>query len=188
MTAQAKTPKAAATATALVPDDAVSPTPRAFPDARLDDSATAQARDLNVGSPWEALMRLEQRPDLQQVAWVTRDDRMRIPDVDGDEADALDLLRRSRDGYVVAEILLDPAFVLGSSLATTSRAPTRTVTCVAPVSSASHRAAMRVPLPDISACDPSGFQITISSASSRRPMTSSTPSAPLTPARTDSGV
>ena len=47
--------------------------------------------------------------------------------------------------------------------ARTSREPTRTTTSDAPERAASQRAAMRVPFPDISAIEPSGFQITTSS-------------------------
>src|SRR5438876_6967439 len=72
--------------------------------------------------------------------------------------------------------------------ATTSRGPTRIRTTRAPVSRASQRAAMRVPLPESSAVDPSGFQITISAQSSPLAVTWRTPSASATDARTSSAV
>ena len=75
-----------------------------------------------------------------------------------------------------------------SMTARTSRGPTRTVTVSAPVRSASQRAAIRVPFPDISAREPSGFQIAISSQSSPERNTSRMPSVSLTSARTRSGV
>ena len=49
--------------------------------------------------------------------------------------------------------------------ATVSRGPTRMRTSAAPVRSASQRAAMRVPFPESSAVEPSGFQITTSASS-----------------------
>ena len=111
-------------------------------------------------------MRLEQRPDPRQLGGVAFDDRVRVADVDRREADAVDLLGLADDD--LAEVLLDEA-AARSMRACTSRGPTRTVTSSAPVRSASQRAAMRVPLPDISAREPSGFQIAISSQSSPRP-------------------
>ena len=65
----------------------------------------------------------------------------------------------------LTEILLD-AGRRASMRAGTSRGPTRTDDLARVVRSASQRAAMRVPLPDISAREPSGFQIAISSQSS----------------------
>ena len=62
--------------------------------------------------------------------------------------------------------------------AITSRGPTATATSSAPLRRASHRAAMRVPLPDSSAVEPSGFQITISA---RGPSTASTSRIPSEP-------
>ena len=64
-------------------------------------------------------------------------------------------------------------------VATVSRPAVTIVTSSDPVSSASQRAAMRVPLPDISATEPSGFQITISAWAPERFTTSSTPSEPM---------
>ncbi len=65
--------------------------------------------------------------------------------------------------------------------ATTSRGPTATTTSSAPLRRASQRAAMRVPLPESSAVEPSGFQITISA---RGPSTASTSRIPSEPTPT----
>ena len=75
-----------------------------------------------------------------------------------------------------------------ASPASSQEWPTRTLTTSAPVRLASQRAAIRVPLPDISARDPSGFQIAISSQSSPDRNTSSMPSASRDSSRTRSGV
>src|SRR6476646_10262508 len=72
--------------------------------------------------------------------------------------------------------------------ATTSRGPTRIVTPSAPHCPTSQRAAIRVPLPDSSAVEPSGFQITISACAPSTETTSRIPSDPPTSARTRSGV
>ncbi len=66
-----------------------------------------------------------------------------------------------------------------SIVATVSRPAVTIVTSPDPVSSESQRAAMRTPLPDISATDPSGFQITTSARVPERATTSSTPSEPM---------
>ena len=48
-----------------------------------------------------------------------------------------------------------------------------------PISAASQRAAIRTPLPDISAVEPSGFQIVTTAWAPSRRVTSSTPSEPM---------
>ena len=58
-------PSAAATATALVPDDAVSPTPRSQTRA-VASWELPSARDLDVGAVQEGGMRLEQRADPRE--------------------------------------------------------------------------------------------------------------------------
>ena len=75
-----------------------------------------------------------------------------------------------------------------SSTAGTSSSPTLTTTRSACVRSASQRAAILVPLPEISAREPSGFQIAISTQSSPAASTSRMPSASPTSSRTRSGV
>ena len=50
-------------------------------------------------------MHLEHRTDARQVVGVALDDRMRVPDVDGDEADAVHLL--GVETRHLAEVLLD---------------------------------------------------------------------------------
>src|SRR6185437_3038277 len=64
------------------------------------------------------------------------------------------------------------------SRATTMRGPTRIRTSSSPVRRASQRAAMRVPLPESSATEPSGFQITTSALSPSVETTSRIPSEP----------
>ena len=101
-----ETPSAAATATALEPDDAVSPAPRSQTRASTTPSPSA-AGDLHVRPVGEARVRLEQRADPRQVGRVAVDDRVRVADVDRDEPDALDLLGLSdRDE---PHVLLDEA-------------------------------------------------------------------------------
>ena len=104
---------------------------------------------------------------------------------------------RSRRSDSGAPTLTSPMSVSASRAlsirATTSRPPASIFTCVAPVSDASQRAAMRTPLPDISAVEPSGFQIVTAARSSARPATSRTPSDPIPSAteqsrRTRAGV
>src|SRR5215204_6497825 len=63
-------------------------------------------------------------------------------------------------------------------LATTLRGPTRIRTVSAPLRRASQRAAIRVPFPDSSAIEPSGFQITTSASLPSAETTSRTPSEP----------
>ena len=62
--------------------------------------------------------------------------------------------------------------------AATSRGPTATTTSFAPLRRVSQRATMRVPLPESSAVEPSGFQITISARGPSTASTSRTPSEP----------
>ena len=99
-------PNAAATATALVPDDAVSPAPRSHTRASISPSPSRRATwtFVRFGKP---RVRLEQRADARQVVGVAFDDGVRVADVHRDEADAVDLLRLGdRD---LAEVLLDEA-------------------------------------------------------------------------------
>jgi hypothetical protein len=56
------------------------------------------------------------------------------------------------------------------------------------VRAASQQAAMRVPLPESSAVEPSGFQITTSASSSPAASTSTMPSVPAASSRARSGV
>jgi hypothetical protein len=63
-------------------------------------------------------------------------------------------------------------------VATTSRGPTVIRTSPEPLLRASQRAAIRVPLPDSSAVEPSGFQITTSARSPFAAVTSTMPSEP----------
>ena len=57
-----------------------------------------------------------------------------------------------------------------------------------PSRSISHAAAIRVPLPDSSAVEPSGFQITIATEPSSVPAISTIPSVPAASSRTSFGV
>ena len=68
--------------------------------------------------------------------------------------------------------------------------PPRTLTVASSRSSRaiSHAAAIRVPFPDSSAVEPSGFQITIATAPSATCRTSMIPSVPFASSRTRSGV
>ena len=60
-----------------------------------------------------------------------------------------------------------------------ARPETAIVTCGVPARAASHAAAMRLPLPENSATEPSGFQITISARLPSAETTSTTPSEPM---------
>ena len=62
--------------------------------------------------------------------------------------------------------------------ARTSRGPTRIETSSSPLLRASQRAAMRVPLPESSAVEPSGFQIRTSASAPFAEITSRMPSEP----------
>ena len=130
-------------------------------------------------------MRLEQRPDQRQVVGVADDHCVRVADGDRDDLEA-------RDSLALVDLDRPDAPVRSRRPATgvrrRSRSPTRTVTSSAPLRSASHRATIRVPLPDSSAVDPSGFQITISASRPATATTSRMPSEPPTSARTRSGV
>jgi len=64
-------------------------------------------------------------------------------------------------------------------VAVTSRGPTVTLTSSRPVSRASQRAAIRVPFPESSAVEPSGFQITTSMLAPETDVTSRIPSDPM---------
>ena len=128
-------------------------------------------------------MGLEQRPDARQVGRISLDDCMWVADVDGSEPEPGHLLR-------------EPTTTGPRSCSTSGRRASgrdvpntdRTVTWSAPVRSESQRAAMRVPFPDISAWEPSGFQIAISTQSSPAPSTSRIPSASSTAAAGCSAV
>ena len=88
-------PKAAATATALEPEEAVSPAPRS--QTRASISSPAQPGHLHVRPLGEPRVRLEQRPDARQVGRIAVDDCVRVADVDGSQPEPLDLLRDADD-------------------------------------------------------------------------------------------
>ena len=153
----------AATATALEPEALVSPAPRS--QTATVTSCGASTRDeLDVRPVREALVRLEQRAEAEQLlaSGSRADDRVRVADRDrgqldplAGELDRLDLAHRD-----VADGDLDRAVL--AHVAGYVRVPTAIETCSSPQRRASQRAAMRVPLPENSAAEPSGFQIAIS--------------------------
>ena len=145
----------------------------ALPDARLDRSGVDAPRNLDVRAVGKARMGLEQPARCRQLRRIAVDHGVRIADVDGRETHALDLVRFADDH---GQPLLDQA-AGAASRAAPRRSPDANRDGVGAGLLASHRAAMRVPLPDISAREPSGFQITISSQSGPRPFTSRMPSA-----------
>ena len=101
-----ETPKAAATATALVPDDAVSPAPRSQTRASIVPSPTRRATWTFVRCGNRSCVS-SSGPIRSRSSGSPSTTACGIPDVHSDEADAVELLGR-RDGHV-AQILLDPA-------------------------------------------------------------------------------
>ena len=133
----------------------------ALPHARRHAARRVDARDLHVRALRKPRVRLEHRPDARQLVGIADDDRVRVADVDRDHLVSRDALGRRH--LHLSDVLLDPPV----------RQPPRDdlaladadASCAAPPS---HAAAIRVALPDSSAVDPSGFQMTTSAQSSPR--------------------
>ena len=155
----------------------------ALPDARGDLAGRVDARDLDVRPLGESADASRARgPIVGRSAGSPTTTACGLPTSTGTTSIA------AVDRLLGAPTATGPRSCSTSSppsiRATTSRSPTRRRTTSAPVRSASQRAAIRVPLPDISACEPSGFQITTAPSSA----TSRIPSALPTSSRTRSGV
>ena len=151
---------AAATATALVPDAAVSPTPRSQTRA-VTTPGPSTRDDLHVRALREARMRLEQRPELRRSVGVADDDRVRVarPRRGRDARSRRRApARRPRPRRGPARRARPPCIRAAHGLAAPTRTVDRARRRCAPRASA---AAIRVPLPDISAVEPSGFKIPI---------------------------
>src|SRR3954454_17367205 len=175
-------PKAAATATALEPEEAVSPAPRSQTRASIPAAVRRATctfvRRGNLGcTSSNGPMRgsCPGSPSTTACGFPTSTVVRRMPSTSsGSPTDTGPRFCSTRPS--------------GSIRARTCRGPTCTVTSSAPVRSASQRAAMRVPFPDISAREPSGFQIAISSQSSPVRKTSRIPSASPTAERMPPGA
>ena len=151
--------QAAATATALVPDEAVSPAPRSQTRAVTSPGPSIRAtwtfvRSGNLGcvsssGPIRPIS--SGSPTTTACGLPTSTGTKRIPAASSGSPTETGPRSCSTSSP-------------SSMRATTSRSPTRTRTVPAPVRSASQRAAMRVPFPDSSALEPSGFQIRSSSS------------------------
>ena len=85
---------AAATATALVPEAAVSPTPRSQTRA-VTSPGRSMRDDLDVRPLREARMRLEARAELADPLRIANDDCVRVADRDRSQLDAVDDLGRA---------------------------------------------------------------------------------------------
>ena len=158
---------AAATATALVPDARRLPH-AALPHARRHASRRVDSRNLHIRPAREAGVRLEQRPDPRQVVGVAEHDRVRVAHVDG--ITSRPATRSGAKDLHLAQVLLDLA-VEGATRENLARRRRARGSRSAP----SHAATIRVALPDISAVEPSGFQMTTSAQSSPRAVTCDDP-------------
>ena len=155
----------------------VSPPPRAPTPARSSFGAPAPRAARSCAG--EARVCLDRRSEAQQVLArerVAQDDRMRVAHATGT---IVDPLPRNVEHLVVAdrddaELLSRPG--LAAIPVRRGRAPPVAITTSAARSpAAATRAAIRMPLPDISAMEPSGFQMRTTARASSRPVTSSTP-------------
>ena len=135
---------AAATATALVPDAVVSPTPRSQTRAVTSPGPSTRTTWTFVRFG-KARMRLEQRADLADPCRVADHDRVRVADGDRRQLDAGDA-SRARPTSTAPELRLVQAVADAPHVAP-SRGPTRTRATSLPVRAISQAAAMRVPLP-----------------------------------------
>ena len=106
------------------------------------------------------------------------DDRVRVPDRDGRQLDALaaELDRLRRPHLDLADAHRDRAVVADRRRVRAAADGDRHLRVAA--RAASQAAAIRLPLPENSATDPSGFQITISAREPSAETTSTTPSEP----------
>ena len=135
-----------------------------LPDEHADHAPRVGARQLHVRPPGEPRVHLERRTDPKEVVprqHVATHHRMRVADVDRNERDPLtrQVERFVLPNHRLADLLADePSGSRGTD------APTRRLHLdhLRPPSRRSHAAAIRVPFPDISALEPSGFQIAIS--------------------------
>src|SRR3954449_13221723 len=181
-TATGSEPKAAATATALEPEEAVSPAPRSQTRASIPAAVRRATctfvRRGNLGcTSSNGPMRgsCPGSPSTTACGFPTSTVVRRMPSTSsGSPTDTGPRFCSTRPS--------------GSIRARTCRGPTCTVTSSAPVRSASQRAAMRVPFPDISAREPSGVPIAISSQSAPVRKTSRIPSASPTAERMPPGA
>ena len=124
------------------------------------------AHELDVRALGEARVRLEQGPEAEEVVARRVSSRMTACGLPTDavvSSTPVDGLRRRRRSTAPNPCRCRAAL----SIRAVDAGRRRDVTSVAPVRPASQRAAIRTPLPDISAVEPSGFQIVTSAASSR---------------------
>ena len=123
-------------------------------------------------------MRLQERAETEEVVSpvLEPDDGVRVAHRDGRHLEELagDVQCLERADVYLSEILLDEP-VVTDVREHGARADVHPYVGL-PVRRASHAAAMRVPLPDISASEPSGFQISTVTSSSVAERTSRTPS------------
>ncbi len=170
---------AAATATALVPDAAVSPTPRSQTRAVTSPrrSTRATCTFVRSGKRGCASSRGPSSPIWLGSPLTTA---CGIADRDRDQLDRRRRAPAARPPPGPAPTRRDrPRFAAPPRV----RGPTCTRASAEPVRLISQAAAMRVPLPDISACDPSGLTMPIVTSS---PSTDSTSTAPSVPDRSRS--
>ena len=170
----------AATATALVPDDGVSPAPRSHTSAVTSEGPSKRASWTFVRSGkrgWRSTSGPRRRSSAGQARA-----RARRADCRPRPASARRPRRPRRWSRAARSRPCRPASrpsCRREGCREPPVAPTRTTTSCSPERSASQRAAIRVPLPESSAVEPSGFQITTSASAPSALTTSSTPSAPM---------
>ena len=153
----------------------------ALPDADGDVVLAVHPDELDVRAFREALVVLDQRAEPQQLGAVGMppDDGVRVADRDRRQLDllAVDVDRLGLADLDGTHLLLDLALAAHRRAAPREGRP-RSAPCRRPPRRASQRAAIRVPLPDSSATEPSGFQITTSAVSPSAETTSRIPSEP----------